>query len=170
MNNIILVLDEHEVDSTVSAENRANYYVRRAARAVLKDEDGKVALMFAGQRKYYKLPGGGIDVGEEVSGAMARELLEETGCTAEVTGEIGIVEEWRDYDELHQISYAFTAIKKDQIAPPAFTQGELDEGFEVRWVNGIDLAIRLVGAEVSHKDVEVRFMAQRDVAILKAAA
>jgi len=169
MNEIILILDQQEQDPTVSSDNRANYHLRHAARAVLQDESGKVALMFAGERKYYKLPGGGIDEGEKISEAMARELLEETGCTAEITSELGVVEEWRDYDGLHQISYAFAAIKKEQIAPPAFTQSELDEGFEVRWVDGIDEAIKLVGAEVSHKDVEVRFMAQRDAAILGSA-
>ncbi len=170
MNNIILTLDQHELDPSVSAENRANYRERHAARAVLKDEFGKVALMYAGQRQYYKLPGGGIDEGEEVSKAMARELLEETGCTAEVTGEIGIVEEWRDYDDLHQISYAFTATKTEQVADPDFTQSELDEGFEVRWVDGIEAAVQLVEEHTSHEDVEVSFMAQRDAAILRAAA
>lgn len=169
MNNVILTLDQHEIDPSVSAENRANYRIRHAARAVLKDDFGKVALMFAGQRQYYKLPGGGIDEGEEVSEAMARELMEETGCKAQVTGKVGIVEEWRDYDELHQISYAFTATKTEQIADPDFTQSELDEGFEVRWVDNIDEAVKLVEKHSSHEDVEVSFMAQRDAAILRAA-
>ena len=169
MNNIILALDQHVIDPSISTENRSNYYLRYAARAVLKDESGKVALMFAGQRQYYKLPGGGIDDGEEVLTAIARELLEETGCAAEITGEIGLVEEWRDFDRMHQISYAFTATKTEQVSNPAFTQSELDEGFEVRWIANIEEAIHLVEKEAFHDDVEVRFMAQRDTAILRAA-
>ncbi len=168
MNNVILTLDQRDTDSNVSAENRANYRLRYAARAVLKDEFGKVALMYAGQRQYYKLPGGGIDDGEKISEAMARELMEETGCKAEVIGEIGIVEEWRDYDELHQISYAFTATKTEQVGDPDFTQSELDEGFEVRWIDSLNEAMQLVEAHSSHENVEVRFMAQRDAAILRA--
>lgn len=169
MNNVILTLDQNKIDPNVSAENRENYYVRRAARAVLKDENGQIALMYAGQRKYYKLPGGGIDEGEEVAEAMARELLEETGCTAEIVKDLGIVLEWRDFDKMHQISYAFKATKLSQDSSPDFTQSELDEGFEVRWVSDIDEAIQLVESEVGHDDVEVKFMAQRDAAILRAA-
>ncbi len=47
MNEIILILDQQEQDPTVSSDNRANYHLRHAARAVLQDESGKVALMFA---------------------------------------------------------------------------------------------------------------------------
>lgn len=167
---MILVIDQHKIDPSVSAEGRANYRIRHAARAVLKDETGKIALMFAGQRQYYKLPGGGIDEGEEVREALARELLEETGCTAEITGEIGVVEEWRDYESLHQISYAFSATKKVQTSPPTFTQSELNEGFELRWAADLSEAIRLVEEKVSHHDIHVRFMVERDAAILRAAA
>jgi 8-oxo-dGTP diphosphatase len=168
MNNVLLVIDQQKQHTGVSAEGRADYRVRHAARAVLKDEHGKVGVMYAGQRQYYKLPGGGIDEGEKVDEALARELLEETGCTAEITGEIGVVEEWRDHEGLHQISYAFSATKKEQISPPAFTQSELDEGFEVRWVADIEEAIRLVEEKVSHDDINVQFMVERDAAILRA--
>lgn len=169
MNNVILTLDHNKIDPTVSAENRENYFVRRAARAVLNDENGQIALLYAGQRKYYKLPGGGIDEGEEIFAAMARELLEETGCIAEIVQDLGIVIEWRDFDTMHQISYAFKAVKIRQDFSPSFTQSELDEGFEIRWVSDIDEAIRLVESEVGHDDIEVKFMAMRDTAILRAA-
>lgn len=169
MNNVILTLDQNVIDPNASVEDRAHYQIRHAARAVLKDENGRVALMFAGQRQYYKLPGGGIDEGEDVLEALARELLEETGCTAKVTGEIGIVEEWRNFEELHQISYAFSTTKVEQVSSPAFTQSELEEGFEVRWATDINEAIQLVEEKVSHEDIHVRFMAQRDTAILRAA-
>lgn len=168
MNNVILTLDQHEIDASVPADDRENYYVRRAARAVLKDEAGRVALMYAVQRKYYKLPGGGIDEGEEIAEAMAREILEETGCVADVVQDLGIVIEWRDFDKMHQISYAFEAVKTSQDSSPNFTQSEIDEGFEVRWTTDIDEAIRLVEGEVTHEDIEVKFMAQRDTAILRA--
>lgn len=169
MNKVILTLDQHAIDPSVSAENREDYYVRHAARAVLKDESGRVALMYAGQRKYYKLPGGGIDDGEEIAEAMSRELLEETGCTANIIQELGTVIEWRDFDKMHQISYSFEAVKTNQESSPNLTQSELDEGFEVKWVTDIDEAIRLVEGEIMHDDIEVSFMAKRDAAILRAA-
>ena len=101
---------------------------------------------------------------------MARELLEETGCAAEIVQDLGVVVEWRDFDMMYQISHAFKAIKSNQVSSPSFTQSELEEGFEIRWVSDIDEAIRLVEGKTGHDDVEVRFMALRDTAILRAAA
>lgn len=167
MDKIILTLDQHKIDPTVSADDRENYYARRAARAVLTDENGQVALMYAGQKQYYKLPGGGIDEGEEIIEALERELMEETGCVAEIERELGIVIEWRDFDKMHQISYAFTATKLRQDSAPAFTPSEIDEGFEFRWVADIDEAIKLVEAQADNVDTRLRFMSQRDAAILR---
>ncbi len=169
MNKVILTLDQHKIDPSVSTDNRENYYVRYAARAVLYDADGKVAIMYAGQKKYYKLPGGGINEGEEMAEALARELMEETGCVAKIVKNLGTTEEWRDFDSMHQISYAFSAIKITQDSPPTFTQGEIDKGFELRWAPNIDEAIKLVESNIADKDVRVSFMAQRDTAILRAA-
>ncbi|HEX8389924.1 MAG TPA: NUDIX domain-containing protein [Candidatus Saccharimonadales bacterium] len=170
MDKVILTLGQQELDLTMPFNDRKHYFERRAARAVLRDESGKIALMYAGQRGYYKLPGGGIDDNEEITDALTRELLEETGCNGEILRELGTVVEWREFDKMHQISYAFEVIKTVQVSSPSFTQSEIDEGFEVRWVEGIDEAIKIVELKSSDEDVEVSFMAQRDAAILRASA
>ena len=166
MNKVILTLDQHKIDPSVPADDRENYYERRAARAVLRDRNGKVALMYASKRQYYKLPGGGIDDGEEVIEALSRELMEETGCIAKIAQNLGITEEWRDFDKMHQISYAFAAEVISQDTPPAFTQSEIEEGFELYWTTNIDSAIGLVESNNNNEDVRVSFMSQRDTAIL----
>ena len=51
--------------SSVDTNDRDSYYFRRAVRAVLSDRNGQIALMYAKQRDYYKLPGGGVDEGDD---------------------------------------------------------------------------------------------------------
>ena len=169
MDKIILLLDQHEIDPSVNIEDRDNYFYRRAVRAVLRDENGKVALMYAALGDYYKLPGGGVDEGESLDDALARELLEETGCKIIVKKELGIVLEWRDFVRMHQASYAYEANVDGDIGNPSFTQSELDEGFELRWINSIDEAIKLVHDNAKRDDLGSVFLAKRDVAILRAA-
>jgi len=64
------------------------YPERPGAYAVIVNEYGKVALIEA-QQKYYFLPGGGIDEGEDHRSALHREILEETGYIVEILDEIG---------------------------------------------------------------------------------
>lgn len=52
----------------------------------------------------------------------------------------------------------------------AFTQSELDEGFEVVWTDSLEEAIGLVDATTTSTDMGVLFMSKRDVAILRAAS
>lgn len=169
MGKIILTLDEREITSIVNANDRNSYYFRRAVRAVLSDKNGQIALMYAKQGDYYKLPGGGVDEGEDLAAALSRELLEETGSRATVTKELGEVIEWRDFDQMNQVSFAYKAILIGGPIKPNLTQSEIDEGFEVRWVVNLDKAIKLVESGTSHEDLEVIFMSKRDAAILHAA-
>lgn len=157
------------MDPSITTDERDSYFVRKAVRAVLTDSSGRVALMYAGQRDYYKLPGGGVDDGEELRVALSRELLEETGSMAIITKELGEVLEWRDFTKMKQISYAYEARLAGEQGEPNFTQSEIDEGFELRWIDTISEATDLVESKATHEDLNVVFMAKRDAAILKAA-
>lgn len=169
MATLISTLDQRDIDPSVNTDQRDTYYIRRAVRAVISDQDGRIALMHAKQRDYYKLPGGGVDEGEDLKDALDREILEETGSKAVVTGELGEVIEWRDFAKMKQISYAFKATLSDDLGSPNLTQSEIDEGFEVKWANNLDEAITLVDATTTHGHIEVVFMSKRDAAILRAA-
>lgn len=166
----LLTITQKDIDPEYIEQERVQYRDRYAARAVLRDDLGKIALLFAGTRGYYKLPGGGVEQDEDMSLALARELLEEVGARAEVDGEIGRVEEWRVLADkaLHQISDAFSARVVGEVGEPSFTEEELADGFEVFWAKDIDEAIERVSQTLNHEDMEVRFMSLRDKTILEA--
>lgn len=50
---------------------------RYASRGVLVDDKLHVAMMYMSKINLYKLPGGGIDEGEEIRDAFLREIKEE---------------------------------------------------------------------------------------------
>ena len=169
MDKTILTLDQNDNDHRIDTSLRSKYKIRHAARAVVTDSDGGVALLHAKVRDYYKLPGGGVDDSEDIKTALARELREEIGSTANVIEELGKIVEWRDWNKLNQISYCFKTVLIGDKGTPAFTQEEIDEGFEVVWTHSIDEALMLVASGIDSEDIDVKFMTVRDKAILRAA-
>jgi 8-oxo-dGTP pyrophosphatase MutT (NUDIX family) len=82
-------------------------------RAVVIDRDGRVFLVRHSYVTGWHLPGGGVEVGETVEQALARELLEEGGITADRP------------PELHGIFFNARVSRRDHVAVyvvRAFTQ------------------------------------------------
>ena len=50
-----------------------------AARAIIKDEDGKILLVRRRDNGQWDLPAGGIELGESITDCLKREVKEETG-------------------------------------------------------------------------------------------
>jgi 8-oxo-dGTP diphosphatase len=164
----ILTIHEQDIVPEAPVIDTRNFRKREAARAVVSDNAGKIALLRVGLYNYHKLPGGGIDEGEDVPTALERELLEEIGCKAEVTGEVGEIIEYRNQFELEQISYCFVATQIGEKGEPDFTEKELREQFSVVWTDNIDSAIALLEQD-KPTNYEGRFIQKRDLALLKAA-
>ena len=148
-------------DKDIGSETpeKPNPRIRRAARAVLFDGD-KVALLHVSKHNYDKLPGGGIEPGEEITAALQRELLEETGCEATVLREIGRISEHRARLRLIQHSYCFVARVKKNHHRLALTKKERNEGFKLRWISPNE-AIQLLATSTT-KDYEGKFICHRD--------
>ncbi len=53
------------------------------ARAVLRDDAGRVLLIKRSDNGYWSLPAGAMELGESIAGCAVREVREETGLTAE---------------------------------------------------------------------------------------
>jgi len=140
---------------------------RQAARAVVFDENKNIALLHATKNFYYKLPGGGIEKGEDIKTALERECKEEIGCDTEVLAELGSVVEYRKKYSLRQVSYCFIAKIVGEKRAAALTQDEIDEGFETVWLPLGD-ALKKV-KESSPVIYEGPYMVTRDTALLEAA-
>ena len=108
--------------------------------AVIVD-DGKVVLI---RRKYeplqgqWSLPGGGVEIGETLEGAVAREMVEETGLDV-VVGPVIEVFDRIMRDDQERVRYHYVLI--DYLCRPI--AGELRAGSDVDaaiWVEPADLA------------------------------
>jgi len=140
--------------------------VREASRAVLFDKNNLVPILFVSKHRYHKLPGGGIEEDEDKLKALTRELKEETGCTAEITGEIGIIIENRFEFNLNQTSYCYygNVIGKGK---SDLEQSEIDEGFELVWMT-LDEAIKKCKKD-KPTNYEGKFIQERDLTFLQEA-
>lgn len=118
----------------VSEQEAQQYTKREAGRAVVIDQDNNIALLYVSKENYYKLPGGGVETGEDKLLALSRECIEEIGCDIEIIGELGSIIEYRKIFSLNQTSYCFFAKVKGQKGIPDFTESEKQRGFEILWV------------------------------------
>lgn len=165
---VIHTIKEQDINPSAPNVDRTAFRQRHAVRAVVLDDQGRVALLHATVHNYHKLPGGGIDDGEDKIAALERELMEEIGCKATITGEIGEVHEFRDQWQLFQTSYCYLAKLSGEQLAPSFTDEEIAEDFEAVWARDIDEAIAILAAEpVKHYDSH--FMTRRDLHVLQSA-
>jgi len=159
---IIKELTDLEVIGNVIPKAKEDYRIRTAARAIILDSQGNIAILSTSQLKvnYHKLPGGGLEDNEDIIKTLIREIREEVGCEIEILKEIGeIIEYKNDYNQ-KQTSYCFLAKVKGQIGATNFTKEEENVGFKLEWVT-IEEAIRLFKESVP-EDYTARFIRLRD--------
>jgi len=127
----------------VSEEEANKYDFRETARAVVLNRDNLVALVYAKNRNYFTVPGGGIDENENHEMAAKREVKEEIGYDIEIIKEIGFTTEYRKPSGLKQIAYCYLAKIVGEKGEPNLTQDEIEEGCETLWLS-IEDAIKKI--------------------------
>lgn len=169
--NSILSQDQHDMGLHEPSDGPVTFE-RSAARAVVFDENGRIAVMHFTATGSYKLPGGGIDDGEDKLDALQRELQEEMGYMVRDIRELGIVDEMRYFCGMHQTSYCYTA-RVDTYVGTALTEKEAEQGMNLRWAKDFDEAITWIASgstldeDGSYAGLEM--MKARDSAIVRAA-
>jgi 8-oxo-dGTP pyrophosphatase MutT (NUDIX family) len=113
-------------------EKRTRFPRSDAMRVILFDKR-KIAIIKVAKSHYYMLPGGGIRSRETHLRAIQREISEETGCTAEVSGELGAIKEYRSHTPSLRINHGNIA-KVITIGKPHYEKGEIKLGYSLQWV------------------------------------
>lgn len=153
----------------VNLEQQSSFE-RIATRAIVLKED-KILLLYTARYDDYTLPGGGVDVGEDLVSGFKRELLEETGAkNIRNIKEFGLYEEYRpwyknDFDIMKMQSYCFSCEIDEQLGETNFEDYEIKNGMHVVWLPIVD-AIKhneRIIAESSKKGMSV----ERELFLLK---
>ena len=167
-NNSIIVRDTDLGFNSAPRSAHQAYDTRESVRAVLLNPQGGIALLFLRQYGSHKLPGGGLEAGESKEEALCREILEETGCTAEILNEGGVAIEYRSHTNLMQKTYWYLCHQQGPATAPSLSQTEQEQQAEVMWASDIATAISLL----EHDSVDSyagSFIRHRDLAILREA-
>jgi ADP-ribose pyrophosphatase YjhB (NUDIX family) len=118
----------------VTEKEAATYSLRNAVRAVVFDENDRIALLHVTRDGYHKLPGGGVESGEDKETALRRECREEIGCDIEVLGEIGYTQEYFQEDSENQTSFCYLARLVGPKGESNLSDSERERGFETVWL------------------------------------
>ena len=164
---LLKTIKHSDLFSPYNSENKEEIKNRKAARAVVFDNENKIAILKVAKRNYHKLPGGGVEEGEDLAEALKREMTEEIGCKIAVTGEVGKIIEHRDKWNLKQESYCYLAKLVCEKGQPDFTEEEILGGFFVLWIS-LDEAIETLKKD-EPSDYEGKFIKVRDLCFLEEA-
>ena len=151
----------------LSEDEVKNFEVRHSVRAVIFNEDDRIAFVHASRVGYYKLPGGGIEAGEAKIAAVGRECKEEVGCDIIIGEPIGMITEYRKQFNQVQHSYTYFATCTGEPSEPNYDQYEIDQGFEPLWVT-LDEALALLN-QSTDIDYMGRHVVARDTIFLQRA-
>lgn len=145
---------------------------RRIARGIVFDGEGKFYFVRVfrnddfGEATLIETAGGGVEKGEELSVAIARELKEELGARVEVICKIGVVDDYYNLIHRHNINNYFLC-KVTGFGDTEMTKDEIES---------FHLSTLALSYEEALKEYEERkstklgrLIAQREIPVLKRA-
>ncbi|MBQ8040829.1 MAG: NUDIX domain-containing protein [Lachnospiraceae bacterium] len=159
--NLIAELTDKNV---LGLDGMSNKVPRKTSRAIVMNEDGKYAVMYAEKFNLYSLPGGGIEEGEDEISTLIREIYEETGCICDFVEQLGIVSENRNHQDYTTLSYYFVVHTKTKTSDTHLTEAEIENGTSVKWFSLEETLHRIRDAE--HETTQRKFLQARDLAAL----
>lgn len=137
---------------------------RITARAIVRNESGRFAVMYMNRFGLYTFPGGGLEEGETAEEAIRREVLEETGCTCGRIEKLGCVLENRAHADYTQENHYFAIWTRGMPVEMSLTQTERENGTCLQW-HSLERMHKLI-VESVYDTPQRKFMQARDVAAL----
>lgn len=102
-------------------------------------KDGKIAMMHSLKYDYYKLPGGGIEEGEQLEDTLIREVREESGLVVKTDsikefGYVRRIEKGRIEDIFIQENFYFLCDAEEMLQVQELDEYEEEEKFTLEYV------------------------------------
>jgi 8-oxo-dGTP diphosphatase len=144
--------------------NIKEYKVRTAARGIVY-KGNRIAIINVTKIKYFKLPGGGVEIGESKEEAFKREIKEETGCECKIQDGGSLIIEYRDRYKLLQLSYIYLAKVDGKVGETKLEPDEIAEGMQLEWMT-LEEAEKVWKKDVS-QEYEGHFIHLRDKIIFE---
>jgi len=115
-------------------DRRDDYLYRVSLKCLVKNPDGQVLVVRETGRHCWDLPGGGMDHGEDIKSAIAREMSEEVSFSGDFTYRIINVEEPKHLQphNFWQIRLIF------EVTPKIFDFSAGIDGDEVSFINPLE--------------------------------
>ncbi len=160
-------------DLNIKEKRLINPKTRTASRGIVENKGGKIAVFYKSKMNEYKLPGGGIDPGEDKGVAFRREVLEETGCIITKIKELGITIEEESQTNFVQKSYVFKSKVLRDTKRLDITEREKEEGAKLLWLDPNE-ALKLMKESLKNvkesrfeSNYNSQFIINRDISILE---
>ncbi len=141
---------------------------RYNVRGILTDGNGNVAVMKIEKSDYYKLPGGSIEITETPNQAFLREISEQTGYKAEITGYLGWIEEHKFKRKFCMVSHCYVAKLTDESRDEeALKDAQERLGFRLEWIKYEDALNKFAELGKICKEYQMSFVLRREYLILE---
>ena len=138
---------------------------RYGARGIILNGENLAGLILMSANGFYKLPGGGIELGERESDAFVRQVAEETGCKCEIIAPLGTVEEHKSRSGFCQFSYAFIGRVVGECGKQATSNDKLP-GFSISWMSLQDASALMAKSLEMCDEYKMRFVLRREQLII----
>ncbi|HRQ86672.1 MAG TPA: NUDIX hydrolase [Candidatus Saccharibacteria bacterium] len=116
---------------TQEMSGRKDSLIRVTLKAVILDEEGRILVVKERGRDWWDIPGGGIDHGETIKDALARELFEEVSLKGDFEYETLLAEDPRYLESLNLYQMRLTFIVK----PHSMHFESGSDGDEIKFVD-----------------------------------
>ena len=126
-----MISDLHGVIKHSEGTRKTDYLYRLSIKGIVFNDAGEMLFVKESGRDWWDLPGGGMDHGEDIKTAIAREMKEEVNLTGDFTYRIAHVDDPAELKNAKVLQVRLIFIIKPDIME--FSPG--DDGDEVAFIS-----------------------------------